>query len=403
MPGAGPRVRSRAVRMDALPSVRPGERSDALALGLAYLYGAGATLVFLVILLPHGAGVDELGLALTALVAVVCVGLLFTVARRLPPLAYGYALSFGTVLVALCIGFGGRPFAAFYVWVAIYASYFFPVRHAVPMILFAFLTHVVVLAAGGVSPVAGAGAIMIWGTSLVAGTLIAWLVKQLRAHASDLDAAASLANAMSATPDVSWARVAICEAACSATGADAAVIVEGEEVVARSGDDQVGDGLARRPEVSAAVAEGRRRELHEPGTGGVGAQVSGLVQPVLRDGRPVAALALAWGRPLRRLPDRAVNATAIFAAEAAVVMEREERLSGERERRALEINDNIVQGLVVAKYALDIGREHDGVAAVERTLGRARDLMDRQLDFGRPSGPEPGDLRRHAPGFTPEP
>src|SRR3954447_24482309 len=98
--------------MGGLPSGRPGERSDALALGLAYLYGAGATLVFIVILLPHGDGVDELGLAVTALVALVCVGLLFTVARRLPPLAYGYGLSFGTILVALCIGFGGRAVAA---------------------------------------------------------------------------------------------------------------------------------------------------------------------------------------------------------------------------------------------------------------------------------------------------
>jgi hypothetical protein len=391
------------MRMDALRSEDTGEQSDALALGQAYLYGAGAALAVLVLLLPHGRGVDELAMALMASLAAVWAALLVTVGRHLPPLVYGCGVVVGTIIVALCVWFGGRPFGAFYVWISLYAFYFFPVRHALAMVGFALVTHVVLLATGDVSPVPWSDATMIWGTSLVAGTLIAWLVRQLRAHAADLDAAAALANDMSARPDVSWARQAICEAACAATGADAAVMVEGSVVVARSGDARVADSLAARPEVTTAASEGRRHVLGERRARAVEPHVSGLVQPVLRDGRPVAALALAWGRPLRRLPERAANATALFAAEAAVVIEREERLSGERERRALEINDNIVQGLVVAKYALDIGREHDGVAAVERTLGRARDLMDRQLDLGTPSGPEPGDLRRRAPGLAPEP
>jgi hypothetical protein len=391
------------MRMDALRSEGTGEQSDALALGQAYLYGAGAALAVLVLLLPHGRGVDELAMALLASLAVVWAALLVTVGRHLPPLVYGCGVVAGTIVVALCVWFGGRPFGAFYVWISLYAFYFFPVRLALAMVAFAVVTHVVLLATGDVSPVPWSDATMIWGTSLVAGTLIAWLVRQLRAHAADLDAAAGLANDMSARPDVSWARQAICEAACAATGADAAVMVEGSAVVARSGDARVADGLAARPEVATAASEGRRHVLGERRARAVEPHVSGLVQPVLRDGRPVAALALAWGRPLRRLPERAANATALFAAEAAVVIEREERLSGERERRALEINDNIVQGLVVAKYALDIGREHDGVAAVERTLGRARDLMDRQLDLGTPSGPEPGDLRRREPGLAPEP
>src|SRR3954466_13430619 len=364
------------MRMDALRSEGTGEQSDALALGQAYLYGAGAALAVLVLLLPHGRGVDELAMALLASVAVVWAALLVTVGRHLPPLVYGCGVVAGTIVVALCVWFGGRPFGAFYVWISLYAFYFFSVRLALAMVGFAVVTHIVLLAIGDVSPVPWSDATMIWGTSLVAGTLIAWLVRQLRAHAADLDAAAGLANEMSARPDVSWARQAICEAACAATGADAAVMVEGSAVVARSGDARVADGLAARPEITSAASEGRRHVLGERRARALDPHVSGLVQPVLRDGRPVAALALAWDRPLRRLPERAANATALFAAEAAVVIEREERLSGERERRALEINDNIVQGLVVAKYALEIGRGHDGVAAVERTLGRARDLMD---------------------------
>ena len=46
-----------------------------------------------------------------------------------------------------------------------------------------------------------------------------------------------------------------------------------------------------------------------------------------------------------------------------------------RERQAVEINDNIVQGLSVAKYALDQGRDEQSKKAVEDTLRNARELI----------------------------
>jgi hypothetical protein len=119
-----------------------------------------------------------------------------------------------------------------------------------------------------------------------------------------------------------------------------------------------------------------------------------LAVPVLRDDAPVGVLAVGWRSPGRYLPERAETAVALFAGVAAVIFEREERLSGERERRALEINDSVVQGLVVAKYALAGGRTADVERAVDETLDRARDLMNRQLGEVRP-----GDLRRRTPGL----
>jgi len=69
-----------------------------------------------------------------------------------------------------------------------------------------------------------------------------------------------------------------------------------------------------------------------------------------------------------------------------------------RERQALEINDNIVQGLTVAKYAMSIGAEDHGRQAIDDTLVRARAIItDRlgepgsEIEFG------PGDLRRATP------
>ncbi len=69
-----------------------------------------------------------------------------------------------------------------------------------------------------------------------------------------------------------------------------------------------------------------------------------------------------------------------------------------RERQALEINDNIVQGLTVAKYALTMGADDQSKQAIEDTLRRARSIITDLL--GDPgSGMElgPGDLRRSEP------
>jgi hypothetical protein len=69
-----------------------------------------------------------------------------------------------------------------------------------------------------------------------------------------------------------------------------------------------------------------------------------------------------------------------------------------RERQALEINDNIVQGLSVAKYALDQGKDEQSRKAIEDSLLKARGIItellgekDSEIELGA------GDLRRKAP------
>ena len=66
-----------------------------------------------------------------------------------------------------------------------------------------------------------------------------------------------------------------------------------------------------------------------------------------------------------------------------------------RERQALEINDNIVQGLTVAKYAMDAGRDAQSRRAIEDSLRRAQQIIDGLLSDGE-RGPEPGALRRRS-------
>ena len=68
----------------------------------------------------------------------------------------------------------------------------------------------------------------------------------------------------------------------------------------------------------------------------------------------------------------------------------------EREREALDIHDNIVQGLAEAQLAFDLGRPEQARDAVDRTLAQARRIVTELM-----GDPEPGDLRRATPADRP--
>lgn len=65
-----------------------------------------------------------------------------------------------------------------------------------------------------------------------------------------------------------------------------------------------------------------------------------------------------------------------------------------KRRQALMINDNVVQGLAVAKYALDLGEQAKAEEAVEDTLASARAIMSQLLDEAGDNLPGAIDLRR---------
>lgn len=128
-------------------------------------------------------------------------------------------------------------------------------------------------------------------------------------------------------------------------------------------------------------------------------RIAGMVEPVVRDGRVTGLLGVEWERP-QRLNARVSAALPLFAAEAGVALDRLADESHARERRALELNDGIVQGLVVAGYALTEGRVDVGEKAIRDTLAHARALVDEQLEsLHRGHAPEPGSLRREGPGI----
>jgi len=70
-----------------------------------------------------------------------------------------------------------------------------------------------------------------------------------------------------------------------------------------------------------------------------------------------------------------------------------------RQRSALEINDNIVQGLALAQYRYEAGRPDEAHEAVVATLAKARKMMTDLVDPTATRGLaiEPGDLVRSVP------
>ena len=74
-----------------------------------------------------------------------------------------------------------------------------------------------------------------------------------------------------------------------------------------------------------------------------------------------------------------------------------------RQRQALEINDNVVQGLTVARYALGSGDRETALTAIDATLSSARQIIsDLVGEQGSVTRLGPGDLVRAAPATVPD-
>jgi GAF domain-containing protein len=389
-----------------------GRRADdrvTMARGLAFLFGAGATLVFITLALPHSANTNDLGVAVAPALAYVVVAVLLASGARLPIWTFYMILALGAVLVSVCVRYGGdsaNAYALMYVWVTLYAGYFFDIWRIVAFAALCGVSYAIAQIVRDDHLVPQVYWLMAIGTASVASALIGQLTHRIRAQTADLAAVTAMANGLL---DVTDFAAITCGLVADSTRADAVVIVEADDAGALVLSGSVGSAElcsfltegSGSDALQACLQSGRPTAIGAPDRdrGHLAGECRGLAQPILRDGSPIGVLALAFERPRRRLSDRARSAAGLFAAETRVNIERRERLNRERERRALEINDNIVQGLALAKYAIAAGDVDQGVKAIDDTLERARDIITAQLEEvaagGRPL--RPGDLVRQGP------
>ncbi len=160
---------------------------------------------------------------------------------------------------------------------------------------------------------------------------------ELEAHAADVETLAEAIGALARSTDSGQAREAICRAAAEIGKADLAVLLEPEPggALLRStaaldgapGDRGAGQLGGTGPGTAAAVAlaSGQsvfRERIDGPTDAGQSLAASAFWVPVLRDGTPIAVIAVGWLEPLLRLEPRVERMMGLVAAEAEVAVER---------------------------------------------------------------------------------
>ncbi|MDQ6749692.1 MAG: diguanylate cyclase [Actinomycetota bacterium] len=159
-----------------------------LARSLAFLFTSGATLGLISLALPHARVEDELGLAGTIVVAYAMSVPLLLLGRMLPPAAYRILATLGTGLVTAAVYFSGEGssvYAMFYIWVGLYAFYFFSTAQAIVQSALIGAAYAAVLAFGVPSGAPLARWLVTVGTVFVAGALISRLSARVRQRAEE--------------------------------------------------------------------------------------------------------------------------------------------------------------------------------------------------------------------------
>lgn len=160
-----------------------------MALVLAALYFVGATTGVLTVLLPHPPEANDPLLWSNIAIAYAAAAALAALGGRLPVWALHAALATGTLVVTRAVYYGGDPgfYSLWYLWVGLYAFFFFGWRWA--------LAHMALVGAAygwALTEIPESSPLSRWvmtvGTIAIAGGLIAWQSERIRQRAAEADA-----------------------------------------------------------------------------------------------------------------------------------------------------------------------------------------------------------------------
>ena len=110
-----------------------------MAQAFAYLYGIGATLVLVTLLLPHDPDRFVPGLVAPALIAYGVAALMLIGFERIPLWVFWFLPGWGSVLITSLVYSGGADaavaYATIYFWAVLSAYYFLDMRYAIATLL----------------------------------------------------------------------------------------------------------------------------------------------------------------------------------------------------------------------------------------------------------------------------
>ena len=387
---------------------------NVMALAIAALFFAGATIGAISLLLPHPAEFDEPALWTNVGVAYGASLFVLASAGRLPPWTLQAIAAGGTLVVTRAVYFSNEStgfYAFFYIWIGVYVFFFFGRRWgAAHMLLVGGAFAWVLAEVPHSSPVARW--LMTVGTATVAGLFVDVLARRVRAHAADAVARAQalaavdvVAHELARSTTKQAAAESICRALVEVADAGGATLFEptsdGTGLAATAttapylSDRRVlfvgppsgaVTAFASREPFFAADAPGDPN-LNPELVGRLGA-VSALFTPVMRDGVPIGVIAVWWQRRIESLDAEVVQVVGLLAAEASLAIERAELT--ERLERAARTDD--LTGLL-NRRAWDeaLVREVARARRVGSTLCVAMLDIDRFKEYNDRSGHQAGD------------
>ena len=164
---------------------------------LAAMLGSGALLAHAAMLLPHWPEVNAAAIAVLAAPGYPMAAVLVLTHGRLPRWLLHVLLQSATVLVTIGVHFGHHGSAAaatpiLYVWVSLYAFYFFPRRVAMVHVGLVAVAYAAVLAIER-DHAAPSQWLFVMGTVVVAGAIVGSLAREVRALAR-VDPVTGVAN-----------------------------------------------------------------------------------------------------------------------------------------------------------------------------------------------------------------
>jgi diguanylate cyclase (GGDEF)-like protein len=304
------RRRGATAVVDGQDTWKTDPRLGARALG--WLFVAGATIGLLSLLLPHPPQADVGGLYSNVGLAYVGGGALLLGASRVRVWALHVALAIGALLITRAVVLSGDPvsfYSVWFIWVGLYAFYFFRRGVAAGHVAFVAILYAATLAhRPPSSPIAR------WlttiATLIVAGMFIDTLVRHARRQASAAASSAKsmgrlveLAHELAALSDGGEARLALCNGAVLVTQAHSGALWEASDdgtslvLTARTGQTPArGPVFLDGPLTGVAQAFTTGKPVRS-GSGIVVASahpVAWLWQPIVREEQTVAVFELCW-------------------------------------------------------------------------------------------------------------
>jgi signal transduction histidine kinase len=180
------------------------------------------------------------------------------------------------------------------------------------------------------------------------------LIADVRGHAADLGAVVDITRRLRGSATASEGRRLVCEAALEVCGGDFSMLMEhdgagtlvatasaGMEIpairVPTTGDGSMTGRVFRTLEPRFAGDLMHHPQVDQSAVVATSAR-SALWQPVVGNGGPLGVLVVGWARRMSHLPDRTGVVAGLFAAEAAVALERADMLARmERLNRTLHV------------------------------------------------------------------